>query len=64
MARYRVHLVNTASHTAEVEAETEEEAIDLAFDKAPYENIHNDFELSDWALASDYTRGAVDVEVV
>lgn len=64
MARYRVHLVNTASYTAEVEAETEDEAIDLAFDEAPYESIHNDFELGDWSLASDYTRGAVDVEEV
>ena len=64
MARYRVHLVNTANYTAEVEAESEDEAIDLAFDNAPYENITNEFDLGDWSLASDYTRGAIDVEEV
>ena len=64
MPKFRVYLINTASYVAEVEAEDEDEAIDLAFDNAPYENIHNDFELSDWALASDYIRGAVDVEEV
>ena len=62
MARYAVTLLNTASFYVEVEAEDEEEAFSLAFDLAPYENIHNEFELGDWYLPSDIIKGATDIE--
>jgi hypothetical protein len=35
MSEYRVYLTTTASFTVTVEAETEDEAIDLAYDEAP-----------------------------
>ena len=35
MAKYRVQLETIASMTIEVEAESEEEALDMAFDDAP-----------------------------
>ena len=35
MSKYRIYLETTASTSVEVEADSEEEAIDLAFENAP-----------------------------
>lgn len=64
MPKYRVYLLSTASYVAEVEAEDEDEAIELAYEEVPYENVSNDFELGDWYLPSDATRGEIDVELI
>ena len=64
MPKFRVYLINTASYVAEVEAEDEDEAINLAFEEAPYENISNDFELADWYLPSEAMHGQIDVELI
>lgn len=53
MAKYQVSLYNVAQFFVEVEADSEEEAIDLAFDEAPGENITMGFDLGDWALPSE-----------
>lgn len=52
MAKYRIHMVTEATASIEVEAETEEEAIEKAFDNAPY-SCHQCPEIGDWGLLSD-----------
>lgn len=64
MPKFRVYLINTASYVAEVEAEDEDEAIDLAYAEAPYENISNNFELGDWYLPSEAMPDQIDVELI
>lgn len=53
MAKYRVNLVNVGSFSVVVEADSEDEAIDMAFEEAPRENIHTGFDVGDWTFASD-----------
>lgn len=54
MARYMVTLTTEASFSVEVEARTEEDALDIAFDKAPYSLCHAEpVEIGDWGLYED-----------
>lgn len=53
MARYRINLVNVGSFTVEVEAESEDEAFDLAYDMAPEENIYTGFDMGEWTTAGE-----------
>lgn len=56
MSKYRVTLTSTASITVYVEAEDKEEAIEAAFEQAPYEVCHQcsgynenyNLELGEW----------------
>lgn len=52
MGTYRVYLVTEASASVEVEADSEEEAIERAFEEAPYA-CHQCPEIGDWALLSE-----------
>ena len=58
MTRYRLNLVNVGSISIEVEAESEDEAIDLAYERVPQENIHTGFDLGEWVFASDLWPGS------
>lgn len=57
MARYQVNLSTYASASVEVEADSEEEAIEKAFDEAPY-SCHQCPEIGDWMLPSDLPGGS------
>ena len=67
MAKYRVYLVTEASASVEVEADSEEEAIEKAFENAPY-SCHQCPEIGDWALPSEMYpnkfKGEEDVEKI
>ena len=52
MGTYRVYLVTEASASVEVEADSEEEAVERAFEEAPY-TCHQCPEIGDWALLSE-----------
>lgn len=52
LAKYVVLLNTTASAAVEVEAEDVEEAIEKAFENAPY-SCHQCPDIGDWDLASD-----------
>lgn len=52
MAKYRAYLVTEASANVEVEADSEEEAIEKAFEEAPYA-CHQCPEIGDWAMLSE-----------
>lgn len=57
MAKYRVHLVAVAEASVEVEAEDGDQAVELAYEKAPSgANISNDFDMGDWSTASELWR--------
>lgn len=66
MANYRVNLVNVGSISIEVEADSKDEAIELAYNKAPGENIHTGFDMGEWVFASDLWPDTKqpDVEVI
>lgn len=52
MEKYRVYLVTEASASVTVEADSEEEAIEKAFENAPY-SCHQCPEIGDWTLLSE-----------
>jgi hypothetical protein len=68
MSKYRVYLTTGASAVVTVEAETEDEAVDLAFDEVPREvcaqcsGWGRDYgiDLGEWDL--DQTEGVVEVD--
>lgn len=54
MAKYRVHLVAVAETSVEVEAESGDEAVEVALWNAPAgANISNDFDMSEWTTTSE-----------
>ena len=53
MTKYRVWLEAVASIPINVEADSPEEAIDLAVPQGPGTNIHNRFDLGEWTTHSD-----------
>ncbi len=61
MPRYHVNLYTTASATVTVEADSKEEAIELAFEEAPY-SCHQCPEIGDWNLASEMWPGSSKAE--
>jgi len=67
MPKYRVNLVNVGSFTVVVEADSEDDAFDQAYEMAPVENIHTGFDMGEWTTASDLwpsTDPANDIELV
>ena len=56
MARYQVNLATYASASVDVEAESEEEAVEKAFEEAPY-SCHQCPEIGDWSLPSELFDG-------
>lgn len=58
MEKYRVYLLAVAEAVVEVEANDENEAIELAFQNAPAgANVTNEFDMGEWSLASDLFPG-------
>jgi hypothetical protein len=52
--KYRVYMFTTASTTVEVEADTQSEAIDAAFESSlPYAPAFSGFDLGEWSLGSE-----------
>jgi len=68
MSIYRVNMVAVASTSIEVEAETEDEAFEMAFDQAPSANVTMDFDLGDWTtsgeLCPEHSKPEDDIEKV
>lgn len=57
MKKYRVAFQNSVSETIEVEAESVEEAVEVAYDEFDYPNVNvsNSFELDgDWEVDTVY----------
>lgn len=53
MPKYRVYIDAVASTMVEVEAEDENEAIELALEQAPSNNATTNFDLGEWSTPSD-----------
>lgn len=52
MTKYRVSFAAVANAVVEVEADSREQALDLAYEQTPTPNIHWP-EVGDWELVSD-----------
>jgi hypothetical protein len=68
MTKYRVYLAAVASAVIEVEADNEDDALDMAYENAPSNNITTDFELGDWSTSSElfpeFNKPEDDIEVI
>ena len=54
MAKYQVTLTTEASFTIEIEASSEVEALEAAFEEAPYSLCHQEpIEIGDWSTYED-----------
>jgi hypothetical protein len=54
MTRYRVYLVTTASTSVEVEADSGDEAVEIALEgDLPYASAFAGFDLGDWTTPHD-----------